>query len=340
MKCITLMQIFSTGNSDQVKPILSEDDRVESKVTFETDEFGFPNPAPIPEIVDVAVLGRSFSLGAQSSQPWTRLLAEQTGLKILNLSQTGSGLNLKIKYLEDFGYLRHPRWVIMEVLPSMDIIGYTTGSDLLVPTLPEPIVRQLIRSSMKEYSSSSPVTAFYPLAVDIPGRTVNLTFYSYYLAALSIDENSLEASNQWNIFHDGLVEFISQAKQRSVCVLLMYVPTKPDIYFPLATNPKQLAPTLQGWSPWQLNSAGDLIQAAGEIQDVPSMQLNAPIGRDLMAEFAREQEVFFVDPTQAMMDAAQTGDTPFMVYDTHWSATGNQLVADLVAQKINSSNCP
>ena len=294
----------------------------------------------IPEIVDGAVLGRSFSLGAQASRSWPRLLAEQTGLKILNLSQTGSDLNLKIKYLEAFGYPRHPSWVIMEVLPSMDIIGYSAGSNWLIPMLPEPIIRQLVRSSMKEDPVSLPNTVFYPLEVDIPGRTVDLTFYSYYLAALSVDKNSLEASNQWNIFREGLVEFISQAKLKSACVLLLYVPTKPDIYFPLATNPEQLAPTLQGWSPWHLNPAGDLIQVVGESPDVPVMQLNAPVGRDLMAEFARDQDVFFVDPTKAMMDIAQTGDSPFMVYDTHWSATGNQLVADLVAEKISSSDCP
>jgi hypothetical protein len=325
---------------DQVRPISPENDGLESQVTFETDEFGFPNSAPLPESVDVVVLGRSYSIGAQASQPWPRILARKTGLKVLNLSQTGSGLVLKMKYLNDFGYPRHPRWVILEILPSMDIIGYTPDPTMIVPALPVPIIRQILHQNFEDHPEVDQDQAFYPLPVDIAGQTVDLTFYAYYLAALTVDKNSLQSSKQWNSFQEGLAKFVSQAKERSVCVLLLYAPTKPDIYFPLATQPQQLEPTLQGWSPWRLTKDGDLIQDAQGRAEKASMQHNASAARDLIAEFSDLHDLPFVDPTSAMVQAVKSGESPFMVYDTHWSAIGNQLVAGLVAERLISSSCP
>ncbi len=185
---------------DQVRPIASENDQVEARVIYYTDEFGFPNLAPVPEAVDVVVLGRSFSIGAQASQPWPRGLAEVTGLKVLNLSQTGSVLDLKLKYLRDFGFPRQPKWVILEILPSMDIIGYGAGSSLLVPSLPVPIIRQLAREYLDQVPANQQDSVVYPLPVEIAGQRIDLTFYSYYLAALTVDKASLKASNQWQIF--------------------------------------------------------------------------------------------------------------------------------------------
>lgn len=326
--------------SDQVKPISPEKDVVESHVTFETDEFGFPNPSPVPANVHVVVLGRSFSLGAQTSQPWPRILADKTGLNVLNLSQTGSSLDKKRNYLEHFGYPRKPRWVIMEVMTSMDIIGYTPGSNLFIPVLPKPLIRQLIRQNSKNNPSASQVRDIYPLPIEISGSLTDLTFYSYYLAALTVDKSSLEASNQWKAYEQDLLEIISQAKERSTCVLLLYIPTKSNIYFPLATNLDQLAPALQGWSPWRLNDNGDLIQSSELKPDVHSIQANASAGRDLINEFAKEHKIIFVDPTDLMMQAARSANSPFMVYDTHWSAIGNQLVAGLIADSLRITDCP
>ena len=62
-----------------IRPIPPGEDRIEAEVRFETDEFGFPNAAPLPLRVDMMVLGRSFSLGAQAAAPWPRLFAGQTG---------------------------------------------------------------------------------------------------------------------------------------------------------------------------------------------------------------------------------------------------------------------
>jgi hypothetical protein len=47
-----------------VRPIPDTEDRLEAHVTFQSDEFGFRNQPPLPEKVDIVVLGRSFTLGA------------------------------------------------------------------------------------------------------------------------------------------------------------------------------------------------------------------------------------------------------------------------------------
>jgi hypothetical protein len=105
-----------------IRPVQPTDDQLEAHVTYFTDEFGFPNQAPLAEQVDVVILGRSYAMGAQAGYPWPRVLADAGALKVLNLSQAGSGIDLKRSYLAKFGLPRHPRWVIVEFLPAMDIL--------------------------------------------------------------------------------------------------------------------------------------------------------------------------------------------------------------------------
>ncbi|MGH2605246.1 MAG: hypothetical protein ACRDG5_01520, partial [Anaerolineales bacterium] len=244
-------------HADLIRPIPPEQDRVEAHVRFETDEFGFPNPGPLPETVDVVILGRSYSLGAQATSPWPRLLAAQAGLEVLNLSQAGSGIDIKLEYLRRFGLPRRPRWILIEVLPSMDIIGYgERPAPLLVERLPFPIAQDLARRVIAGRSASGPAHPIYPLAVDVPGRTVPLTFYSYYLSALSVARDTLAASHQWAAYRDRLLDLVELSQRHSACVILLYAPTKSAIYFPLAMNPDQLTPALTaGWAPWRLSPA-------------------------------------------------------------------------------------
>src|SRR4051794_25008938 len=95
---------YSDGDSlswspELVRPISPQQDRTEVHVDFETDEFGFPNHGPIPETVDIVVLGRSYSAGAETTIAWPRRVSQLTGWKVLNLAQIGSGMDVKLNFL-------------------------------------------------------------------------------------------------------------------------------------------------------------------------------------------------------------------------------------------------
>ena len=325
---------------DLIKPILPEEDRLEAQVHYQTDEFGFPNQPPIPAQVDVVVLGRSYSMGAQSSQPWTRELADETGLRILNLSQTGSDINEKLNNLLRFGLPHKPRWVIVEILPSMDIVGYSPGPPWIIENLPYALIQELARSyeiGQDDRSLSSPI---FPLALGIPGREAKFTEFIYYLSALTIDRATIEASRNWAEYKHGLEQMISLAKDNGACTLLLLAPTKAEVYLPLAHTPEELLPVQKYLIPWKLDDQKWLFQDRSAQSDLSEMQSNARASRDLLAELASSFGIPPVDPTEAMMQSALKGTDPFMVYDTHWNDAGHQIVAQAVIQALQNTNCP
>jgi hypothetical protein len=326
---------------DLIWPIPPGADNLEARVRFETDEFGFPNAAPLPPRVEVVVLGRSYSMGAQAADPWPRRLAAQTGWPVLNLSQGGSGLDTKEAYLVRYGLPRQPSWVILEILPSMDVLEYRGApSHLLIQQLPFPVAQSLLRQLGPNDEPSFASQPIYPLAVDVPGRTLQLVFFSQYLSSLTVDQEALTASQQWVDYRRRLLQVVHVAREHSACVALLYVPTKESIYVSLAERPSQLAPILAGWSPWRLNSARYLYQDPQSQATLSAMQANASAARDVLAAFAQDQRLPFIDPTERMTEAALGGEDPFMAYDTHWSAAGHRIVAGLVAETVQNGSCP
>lgn len=322
-----------------IRPIPAESDRIESHVRFETDELGFPNPAPAPAQANVVILGRSFSLGAQAEYPWPRLLAEQ-GFKVVNLSQSGTNIDVKLDYLRNFGFPRRPQWVVLEVLPSMDVIGYGPETNWLVERVTFAMIRLVARKDVGADSAEPVTDPIYPLPLDIPGQTFSANFYLGYLAALSVSREQLITSPQWVAYQSGVLALVHEAREQGACVALLYAPTKESIYVPLALKPAQLDRALDGWFPIALNDIGQLTETPGARGDVHTMQVNATAGRDLIAQFAHDHDLPFIDPTPQMTQAALSGDKPFMVYDSHWSTTGHHLVARLVGETLRQSACP
>jgi hypothetical protein len=48
----------------------------------------------------------------------------------------------------------------------------------------------------------------------------------------------------------------------------------------------------------------------------------------------------FIDPSERMAAAVSADLDPFMGYDTHWSAVGHEIVAQLVAEMLGQGTCP
>jgi hypothetical protein len=322
-----------------IRPISPEQDKVEAHVTFQTDEFGFPNAAPLPATVDIVVLGRSYSLGANSSDPWPRVLAQKTGYRVLNLSQGASGIDLKREYFDRFGLKRHPRWVIVEVLPSMDIMGYTPIPPTLVQGLVVPAVQEVARQGGTGGSATG-ITPIFPLKVDVPGRQVQLTFFTYYMAALTADKQSILASRQWVEYTRQLQALEAETRASGACLVLLYAPTKADIYFPLAEDARQLEPALVGVTPWRLGDQGWLVGDPRLEISATAMQENASTARDIVSDYAARHGWLYVDPAPVMTEAILDGQDPFMSIDTHWSDLGQQLVAQVIASSLKKADCP
>jgi len=335
---------FSDGDQlfwrpDLVRPIPPGADRLEAHVRLETDEFGFRNTPPLPAKADIVVLGRSFSLGAQTSSPWPTPLADQTGWVVLNLSQPGSSPEVKLDYLTRYGLPRHPRWVVVEVEPPIDSINYRPSLPLLIQILPIPLAQEWIRRfyGVTDFFTADPI---YPLAVDLPGRTLQLTCCINYLDALTLTRQDWQQSRGWQEFTSALNKLAEEAKRNSACTAILYAPTKPEIYFPLALDPSQLEPALRDLVPLHLDQNREVVQDSARSPDILEMRANALAARDALAAYARENNLLFIDPTDRMVQTVLGGEDPFMVYDSHWNILGNTLVAQSVLDSLDAAECP
>jgi|SRR5579859_101181 len=323
-----------------IHPIAPLQDQVEAQVHFETDEFGFANSAPLPARADIVVLGRSFSQGAQAADPWPRLFSQQSGEAVVNLAQPASGIELKHRYLQQFGFPRQPRWVVLEVLPSMDILGFGPDPAVQITALPFPLAQTLARRVIAAQAPAAP-DYIYPLAVHIGAQSFNLVFFSYYLSALSASRADIEASHQWASYQQAVLDLAADSHAHGSCVALLYAPTKEELFFTLAANPQQLALALSaGWQGWRLASDSNLIQDAPTPRDPAQLQAQAGAARGLVADFAASHQLVFIDPTVAMAAAVADGHDPFMTYDSHWSALGHAIVAGQVNQALETHPCP
>jgi hypothetical protein len=282
---------FSDGDliywhSDLIRPIPPEEDNIDAQVVYYTDEFGFPNRPPLLPQTDIVVLGRSYSMGAQASQPWPVIVNETTGMSVLNLSQTGSNMSIKRAYLNRFGLPRHPRWVVVEVLPAGDILDYHTVSSTLVGSLPFPMMitfadRLGIRNHVQ--SAKDPV---FPLELSMPGQTYAFADFFPYLATLTIDNAAIESSKNWTDYINDLVALVEDAQNNNACVILLYVPSKAEIYLPLTESPNEIMPVLDYIKPYRLDQAGWLVQDSASKVPASVLQANAEHRSGLVEDLA------------------------------------------------------
>lgn len=258
---------------------------------------------------------------------------------MLNLSEPGSSPEVKLDYLSRYGLPRNPRWVVIEVEPPIDALQYIPSSPWLIQLLPVPLIQEIYRRSVP---AASPAIGdpIYPLAVDLPGRTLELTCCIHYLNALTLTPAEWQASRSWIDFTTSLTKIVQTARRQSVCAAILYAPTKPEIYFPLALNPDQLLPALREVVPLELEPDGSLMADPDRAPDIDDMRTNAMAARDSLAAYAGANQLVFIDPTSSMTRSVLAGNDPFLPYDLHWNELGQSLVAQSVAAALQTGACP
>jgi hypothetical protein len=310
---------------------------LEARVRWRTDEFGFPNPAPIPSSVDVVVLGRSYAMGAQAQNPWPDILRSEGGLRVLNLSQTGAGLGQKWDYFTRFGLPRKPRFVVIEILPPMDILQYGGAEPLVVERVAFPLAQSVLRKLLPPAARPESGGYIYPLPLEFDGGSAQAVFYSRYLSALTLSAQDWTGSEDWKNFLADLTGMISTLRRDGIVPILLFVPTKETVYVPRVISASILEPALAVAGSWKLT--GGRLQWSAEETDAGMVRADATSAEDLVRDLALRQSLCLVDPSDAFWQSIRSGADPFMRYDTHWSAVGHELVADEILSALDPGNC-
>jgi hypothetical protein len=318
-----------------VRPL--SENKLEARVRWRTDEFGFPNPAPIPPTVDMVVLGRSYAMGAQAENPWPQIIRNQTGLQILNLSQTGAGLGQKWDFLNRFGLARKPRYVVIEILPPMDILQSGGAEPFVVQRVAFPLAQDVLRKLIPPSTHPEAGGYIYPLPLGFEGGSVQAVFFSGYLSASTISAEDWARSGDWKNFSADLTRMVAMLRRTGAVPVLLFVPTKETIYIPRVTSVSSLEPALANAGSWILT--GDQLEWSAVETSASLAQVNADSAEALLGNFASGQALCLVDPSDAFWQSILQGADPFMRYDTHWSAIGHGLVAKGILAALDSGGC-
>jgi hypothetical protein len=91
----------------------SSEDRV---ISIDLDEEGFRNPPPVPEKIDIAFLGDSFTFGGQVQQPelFSSLVSSELNLVGRNYGINGVGQGTQLGVLKRYVLQKKPRVVVLQ----------------------------------------------------------------------------------------------------------------------------------------------------------------------------------------------------------------------------------
>lgn len=314
------------------------EDQLEALVHWRTDAFGFPNPAPVPATVDLVVLGRSYSMGAQTAEAWPSLLRDRYGYRVLNLSQTGAGLAEKLDFLERFGLPRNPRYAVIDVLPPIDIAAFRPAAEpSVVRRAVYPFAQAALRRMFGPAGPAGGADYIYPLRLEWTGGGCDCVFYSGYLSPLSLSKEDWSGSCEWDGFRADLTGMVASLRAAGVVPILLFVPTKETVILPLAEDLSGMADALRAAGSYRLSGGALAHSEAGA--DPAVIGGNADAAADLLLGLSEDLSLCLADPSPAFRQAVREGSDPFMRYDTHWSGWGHELVAEALAGMMESGAC-
>jgi hypothetical protein len=89
-------------------------------ISIDLDEEGFRNPSPVPEKIDVAFLGDSFTFGGQVEQ--SELFSSLTSRELYwtgrNYGINGIGQGTQLRVLEKYILPRKPKWLVVQIFDN------------------------------------------------------------------------------------------------------------------------------------------------------------------------------------------------------------------------------
>jgi lysophospholipase L1-like esterase len=285
---------------------------------FQTDGYGFRNAWPWPERADIVVVGDSFvfGYGVEDTEAWPALLAQalpQT--RLINLGLVGASPQQYLRVYETFGASLQPKVIIVGLLLINDFSGaaefaqwvssHTTEHILvwrnqrITLTLSDPVAS--IKSVLRRYSY------VYNLVRNTyrAWSTINLELTDGGRLQLvpeqfgdAVDMGQPER-REFQLVLQALVDLQALARQQGASVLVVFQPSKEEVYLPLLGK--------------------------------PVADLSAPLRVALDAH-----GIAYLDLTAAFEQCARAGNRLFFEVDGHANKQGNQLIAQAVLAHLSA----
>lgn len=318
-------------------------DKVVAHVHMITDSNGFRNSLPEKETYDVVALGDSFTRASGVAEAWPEVLAEYTERDVLNLGEVGVGPQEELSLLQQYGLEKQPQWVILAYFEGNDLYdagAYDQANPFIVTRFGKYILNQSLKAwhatGLGSAQSKAASNNRYPIIETINGKDLEIVFFSYYISWLSVDRETLQASQNYRLATQTILQVQELSQTAGARFLLVYVPSKEHIYLPYLADVDIAGRVFSDVPAINLDDAR-FLQFASTKATYDLTRQHMDDQSSVMADFAAANDVLFLDLTPAFQDEASRGAELYYSYDTHWNQQGHDLAAKTISHYMDAA---
>lgn len=323
-----------------IAPLSPEEDQVVAHVHMTTDEHGFRNPPPEKATYGIVALGDSFTRASGVATPWPQKLAEYTGNDVLNLGDVGFGPQDELKVLRQYGLKKRPQWVILAYFEGNDLhdaVAYEHANPFILARFGRYILSRSIDAWHEKLwgraQAANAPSYRYPVTVTINDTNLEMAFYSYYIAWLSVNYETIESSQNYGLVRETIMKMKELSEAANARFLLVYIPTKFHVYLPYLDDAEILARVFADVPTLELNEAG-FLQFTNQIATPELTRQHIDDQAHLLADFAADNHIDYIDLTPTFQKEAGASAELYFPFDTHWNQRGQDLAAQTIAKYI------
>ena len=316
---------------------------------FETDEMGFPNSQyEWQDKYDIVVTGDSF-VTRSAPQTWIELLAAQTGKDILTLGASSWTTLNEVEAVKLYGLDKNSDWVVLLYFEGNDLINIQQYLDKQASGLDwreydmqgVSWYRRLVTYHLARYvlqgdeqAQGSPHYR-YPVTVTTDWGPMETVLKDVHLLPMSASYETMARSDEYAAMTKALLELDGLTKAQGARFLLVFVPSKEDLYWSRLWNEVDVNNVLERSVTVTLTE-GDhgRLQWAPHYISFDEMTANHDAQARLLADFSAENNIEFLDLTPTLWEKTIREGEMYHYADPHWNQAGNQVVADTIQAYI------
>ncbi len=314
------------------------------EVELTTDARGFRNAQAL-DACDLLVIGDSFAEGNKVSddEAWPVLLGKARGEVVYNLGMSGCDPDHYLAALKSIGAGLKPKLVVCMLFGGNDFKGpRRKASDLSFGGKVEmffetsPVTRGFragVIGLLGPINADGDVRGIDTLSwlpVRVPEGEGGLPYVCLpkEVQRLALSEAQFRASPGWTHAAGVLREMKSVCDEIGARLVVSFAATKMRVVLPLA---RERIPVDKMHAFVAFRNRGALLapeQLAKAVFD------GAGSKEAVLRAFCEAEQIPFVSVTKPLIDGTARGERLFHIYDFHWTARGNAVVADALADGL------
>ncbi len=304
-------------------------------LSYKRDRHGFRNTDPWPDDVELVVIGDSFTDAELVQTPYWQGLPYAT----LGLALRDSGQLEQQRLFEFYGLPRQPETLVVGFFAGNDLANNRHFAQMRLDgktwrdryqRVSEPFKYLVVFRALEWLAEltrpgKEERWCHYPYFAETEPPTP-VAFFHHYVRALGLDAEEIRQSDDLQLTRDSLSEMQAAMQANNGNVILMYIPSKPEIYW------KHLDANTKLWL------IGHEERRFGNMPSPETIDENTQDKRDVMRETADELGIGFLDMTEPLDDAIRAGQSPYFFADTHWNQLGHDIARIALLDFLNRTN--